>query len=268
MIDVNNQPSSRLCKIAELLDTAALRSTAVEQLSGTANELSLADAYEVQHLSVGLREARGERIVGFKMGFTSRVKMKQMGVNDLIWGPLTDAMALEDGGRLDLSRFIHPRAEPEIAFLLGADLGGHVSVEEARASVVSIAPALEIIDSRFANFRFSLEDVVADNCSSSAFVIGKWSAYEGDISNLAMTLLVDDTVVEQGSSAQILDDPINSLVNAARLAGERGMMLRAGQVCLAGSATAAVALLPGQHIRAQVERLGSVSFHVGSDEHG
>ncbi|QFU23610.1 4-oxalocrotonate decarboxylase [Shewanella sp. YLB-09] len=263
---MSQQAEQKLASIAEVVDGAAMNAEAIEQLSLKLKEqghpLTLTQAYEVQALSVARRIERGERQVGIKMGFTSRAKMLQMGVDDLIWGPLTDAMAIEDGGETDFSRYIHPRVEPEIAFLLKNPLSGQVSMSEAMAAVEAVAPALEIIDSRYSNFKFSLEDVVADNCSSTGFCIGAWQEAGLDLSNLGMVMEIDGTAVQIGSSAAILGNPYRSLVAAARVAGEAGKTLPAGSIVLAGAATAAEALKPGVHVKLHSEKLGCAEFTV------
>lgn len=248
--------------LAARLDGAAHEARAVAQLSAD-TALDLEAAYAVQAASIGRRLARGERQVGVKMGFTSRAKMQQMGVSDLIWGRLTDAMHLQAGAELPFGRFIHPRAEPEIAFRLARPLAGHVSLDEAMAAVDGVAPAIEIIDSRYANFRFSLTDVVADNSSSSAFVTGAWvdPALLGN-AELEMALLVDGQVVERGTSSAILGNPWQSLVEAARLASITGPGLAAGWIVLAGAATAAHALAPGMRVSARAGALGETGFCV------
>lgn len=246
-------------QIANRLDQAAANADAVEQISAT-TELSLADAYQVQKLSIEQRLARGEQLVGYKMGFTSHAKMKQMGVDDLIWGRLTDAMIIEQDASINLTNYVHPRAEPEIAFKLKAPLAGKVTKQQALEAIEAIAPAIEVIDSRYKNFKFSLADVIADNCSSTGFVIGQWQSADADISALDMQLMVNNEVKAQGLSSEILDHPINSLVEAARCVAEYGEELKAGQIVLAGAATAAIALEPNQNISVQVAQLGGCSF--------
>ncbi|MEG8220509.1 4-oxalocrotonate decarboxylase [Sphingobium sp. LB126] len=247
--------------IAQRLDEAAMSATAISQLD---TPLTLEDAYQVQAASIALRYGRGERRVGIKMGFTSRAKMAQMGIDEMIWGRLTDAMLIDDGGTIDISRYVHPRVEPEIAFILSAPLAGRVSPAAALAAVGGVAPALEIIDSRYKNFKFSLTDVIADNSSSSSFVVGPWSSPTSDISNLGFVLEIDGVAKQIGSSAAILGHPIRSLVAAARLAFESGEPLQAGDIVMAGGATAAEALAAGQHVRLRVQRLGRAEFHMGS----
>ena len=170
-----------LNEIAARLDEAARGARAVPQLP---EALSLSDAYDVQSKSMERRYDRGERRIGVKLGFTSRAKMIQMGVSDLIWGRLTDQMLAEAGSTLSRARFVHPRVEPEIAFLIKDPLEGRVDPMTAMAAVAGVAPALEVIDSRYENFRFSVTDVVADNTSAAAIVIGPWSSPSTDVANL------------------------------------------------------------------------------------
>ncbi|MEV0600415.1 fumarylacetoacetate hydrolase family protein [Streptomyces sp. NPDC050315] len=249
--------------LARTLDDAALQARAVPRLTETAPLLDVETGYAVQRALVQRRLDRGERMAGVKLGFTSKAKMRQMGVADLIWGRLTDAMRCADGATLDLDRFVHPRIEPEIAFLLDRPLAGEVSGEEAARAVGAVAPAYEIIDSRYEGFRFSLPDVVADNSSSAGFGIGLWrdaSSFDpvAGLADLGMALEVDGRPAETGSSAAILGHPLRSLVAAARLAAEAGLVLEAGWVVLAGAPTAAVPLEPGRHVRVNAGGLGRV----------
>ena len=156
---------------AKLLDDAARNAREVTQFDPE-GKLSLDEAYAIQASSIQRRVERGERRVGVKMGFTSRAKMVQMGLSDVIWGRLTAGMQIEEGSPIDFSRFVHPRVEPEIAFVLKRPLEGDVTGPQALAAVEAIAPALEIIDSRYKDFKFTLPEVIADNASSSGFVIG------------------------------------------------------------------------------------------------
>lgn len=252
---------SDLASFAAIVDEAARTAQAIPQLTETA-ALTVDEAYAIQALSLARRCARGEKRVGMKMGLTSRVKMAQVGVSEMVWGRLTNTMRVEEGGAISRARFIHPRAEPEIAYLLKAPLTGEVTVAEAMAAVGGVAPAIEIIDSRYKDFKFTLPDVVADNSSSSAFVIGRWSAPDTDVANLGMVLEVNGRAVQVGSSAAILGDPIRSLVAAARLVARWGERLEAGWIVLAGGATAAHPLSPGSHVRVDMQTLGSAGFRV------
>jgi len=252
---------SKLENYAQVLDEAALSSQAIAPIDSE-NTLSLDDAYRIQALSIGRRLARGERRVGVKMGFTSRAKMAQMGLSDMIWGRLTDAMQLEEGDEVDSGRFVHPRVEPEIAFLLKRPLAGNVSAPEALAAVEAIAAALEIIDSRYRDFKFNLPEVIADNASSSAFALGAWHTPQCDFGNLGLVMRIDGRPVQVGSTAALLGHPMRSLVAAARLSAATGEPLQAGWIVLAGGATPAEWLKPGQHVSVQMQQLGSAGFQL------
>ncbi|MEU6083252.1 fumarylacetoacetate hydrolase family protein [Streptomyces sp. NPDC047108] len=242
--------------LALALDDAARAARPIPPLTDAA-PLGLAEAYGVQRLATERRCARGESVVGVKMGFTSRAKMAQMGVDDLILGRLTDAMAVEDGGTLDTGGLIHPRIEPEIAFLLGSPLSGRVSPYEAARAVSAVAVAYEVLDSRYQDFRFTLPDVIADNASAAAFGVGPWHD-PVDVANLGLVLEIDGRTAETGSSAAVLGHPLRALAAAARLAGTAGTGLEAGWIVLAGAATTAVPLPRRAHVKVASARLGRV----------
>ncbi|MGW7414360.1 2-keto-4-pentenoate hydratase [Streptomyces sp. NPDC054863] len=242
-----------IAALAQSLDSAALDA---RPLPGGGSGLTNTDeAYAVQEALVARRLARGERLTGFKLGFTSLAKMRQMGVADLIHGRLTDRMEITDGERYDTSGLIHPRVEPEVAFLLGSTLRPGA---DPAAAVAAVAPALEVIDSRYDGFRFSLPEVIADNTSAAGYVLGPWRA-PADLGNLGVLLELDGRLAQAGSTAAILGHPLRALAAAARLAGSLGP----GTVILAGAATAAVPLPPGTHVRATVAGLGPVGFTTG-----
>ncbi len=249
-----------LAKCAEIVDEAARTAGAIPQFTESA-PLGVEEAYAIQALSMERRFSRGEKLVGVKMGLTSRAKMIQVGVDEVIWGRLTDAMRLEEGGSLSKKLYVHPRIEPELAFLMKRDLCGVVSGAEALAAVEAIAPAMEIIDSRYRDFKFALPDVIADNSSSSGFVVGNWARPDQDFSNLGIVMEVDGRSVQIGSTAAILGDPIRSLVAAAKATASIGG-LKAGWIVLAGGATAAHTLAVGQHVRTTMQNIGSVSIRV------
>lgn len=248
-------------KIAETVDQAARSATAIPQISATI-DMSVDEAYLVQAMSLERRYNRGERQIGIKMGLTSRAKMQQVGVDQLLWGRLTNAMLVEDGGEIQLSNFVHPRAEPEIAFLMKKPLSGPVSPAQAMAAVEAIAPAIEIIDSRYKDFKFSLSDVVADNSSSSAFIVGPWCRPDIDISNLGVVFEFDGRPVQIGSTAAILGHPARSLAAASRMLGAGMLAIEEGWIVMAGGVTAAEALRPGIYVSNEVENMGRVGFSV------
>ncbi|MFG3599397.1 2-keto-4-pentenoate hydratase [Micromonospora chersina] len=249
--------------IAEKLGAAADSATAIPQLAAETG-LDVDAAYGVQTALLQRRLDRGERLVGLKMGLTSKAKMAQVGVDEVIWGRLTDVMRVADGGTVDVADFIHPRVEPEVAFLLDRLPEPGEPVGSFTRAVRAVAPAIELIDSRYANFTFSLPDVVADNTSAAAFVVGPWSPVPEGLDNLGVLLEIDGRVAQVGSTAAILGDPRRALDEGIRLAGRHGVRLRKGWVFLAGAATAAVPLRPGAHVRAVVEKLGTASLRAAA----
>ncbi|MCC6306023.1 MAG: fumarylacetoacetate hydrolase family protein [Rhodobacteraceae bacterium] len=252
---------TELERLAETIDEAARRARPVPQFSIT-RPLSVAEGYAVQTLAIGRRLGRGDRRAGLKMGFTSRAKQVQMGLRDLICGRLTDGMRIADNGTIALTDYIHPRAEPEIAYLVRERMAGHLSALEAMNAIAGVAPAIEIIDSRYADFRFDAGDVLADNTSAAGFVVGRWHAPATDVANLGLVLAINGRAREVGSTAAILGDPARALVAAARMAAELGEALLPGDIVLAGAATAAVELAAGDHVEARFETLGSVGVRV------
>lgn len=249
--------------LAARLDEAVENASAISMLTAE-HALGLDDAYRVQRAGIALRKVRGETLTGMKMGLTSKAKMEQMGVHAPIYGHLTEAMRLDDGGVLDKRAHCHPRCEPEVAFLLGKDLAGPVSPAEALLAVDGVCAALEIIDSRYQDFKFTLPDVVADNASSARFVLGttvKRSA-DIDLGNLGMVMELNGQISQIGSSAAIYEHPARSLATLANLLAELGETLKAGQVVLAGGATQAIAVHEGDRVLLRVDALGTTSFSV------
>ena len=248
-------------RLAEILDVAAYRAQATQQIS-ISYPINLQEAYAIQSISLARRYRRGEKWLGLKLGFTSKAKMEQMGVHDMIWGRLTNKMFYKNGSTLKKADFIHPRAEPEIAFRLSKSIRQPIDLNNALDFVDGVAIAIEIIDSRYENFKFSLEDVVADNCSSAGFTVGEWHRANTPIQDIDITLAVDGQVVQRGNSTAILGNPLESLVAAARLARENGEVLEGGAIILAGAATPAIYIQEGQLVEAQAESLGNVQLYI------
>ncbi|WP_439658845.1 2-keto-4-pentenoate hydratase [Lentzea sp. HUAS TT2] len=231
--------------IAEILHKAQTTATEVPGFG----DLTVADAYEVQHALIALRERDGETVTGVKLGFTSEAKMRQMGVSEVIVGRLTSGMH----GRTS-ENLIHPKAEPEIAYRLGRDVDGTVPILEC---VDAVASAIEIIDSRYRDFRFTYTDVIADNTSAAGYVIGPWQPMT-DVGDRAVRLTAGSSIVE-GSTSAILGNPANALTALEEVARKRNIPLRAGYVVLAGAATIALPLTEG-YVECSIDGFGPVSF--------
>jgi 2-oxo-3-hexenedioate decarboxylase len=246
--------------LASALFRAQQDAKPVERLTAAHPQLPLADAYRVQDLLLELHLEAGHTLAGRKMGLTSRPKMQQMGVHAPIHGFLTSGMKIPDGGEIALNGRIHPRIEPEVAFVIGRELRGRPTLAEALASIDGVCAALEIIDSRYRNFEFQLPDVVADNGSSSGFVIGGTlkPAASLDLANLGILVEVNGKPQLFGSSASVLGHPGRSLAALAALLDEEGRSLAPGSIVLAGAATAAIPLAAGNWVRATFQGLGTV----------
>lgn len=258
-------PTELVARLAELLDVAAIDGHAVPMITIDNPSLTEQDAYAIQAASVARRLERGERVIGLKMGLTSRTKMEQVDVHRPLFGHLTDRMQRSNGAALSHARHVAPRVEPEIVFVLAKELAGPVTSAQAMDAVGGVAAALEVVDSRYENFEFNLVDVVADNAQSSKFIVGDVlrRPEEIDVSNLGMVLEINGSIVQIASSAAIYDHPAQSLAALANMLADRGQSLGPGQVILCGGATAAMPLNPGDRARLRVDELGSVSIWMG-----
>jgi 2-oxo-3-hexenedioate decarboxylase len=253
-----------VASLAERLAAAERDGIAIPQ-SGAG--LTVADAYAAQSALRDARLARGERLTGVKLGFTSLAKMEQMGIDEVIVGFLTDAHRVPSGGELSAAGMVHPRVEPEVAFRVARDVDPVAPDADLAEAVDAVAPALEIIDSRYRDFRFSLPDVIADNTSAARYAVGPWTALRGPgdaaaLGDLAVDLEVDGRIAESGSTAAILGHPIEALRRLTGLAARYGHPLTAGTIVLAGAATSAVPLPAAGTVTARVAGLGSVTVTV------
>jgi 2-oxo-3-hexenedioate decarboxylase len=256
---------AQIIKIAKTLDDARLKASSLPQFSGQIKDFSRLDAYAAQEEGIKMRTSRGEKIIGLKMGLTSEGKRKQMNLDSPLYGVLTDKMQVDDQGTFRLKGSIHPKIEPEIAFYIAKDLKGKVTREEVLAATEYIAPALEILDSRYEGFKyFSMEDVIADNSSSSHFIIGpKCTNFKSlDLLNLNMQMKINGETKAEGISSDISGDPVISVIQLAELLAERGQFIPANTIVLAGAATLAISLEPNMLVSLEVTNLQNMSVSI------
>lgn len=223
-------------------------------------------AYEVQAINTRFWQGQGRRIVGHKAGLTARAVQQQLGVDQPDYGALFHDMWIPDGGRLDPARAIQPKAEAEIAFVLGRDLPFlGTTADQVAAAVTSVHAAIEIVDSRIADWKITFADTVADNGSSAFFVISRESRLvEGlDLEGACMQMTFDGEVVSTGIGAAAMGNPLNAAAWLARTLATQGQPLRAGDIILAGALGPMVALRPGVTVAARVEGLGQCGFTYG-----
>jgi 2-keto-4-pentenoate hydratase len=222
-----------------------------------------AGAYAVQAINTRYWEAQGRRIVGRKAGLTAEAVQKQLGVDQPDFGVLFDDMRVADGGRLDPARCIQAKAEAEIAFVLGRDLPSpDTTRDEVAAAVAKVHAAIEIVDSRIADWKISFADTVADNGSSAFFALSDQGLPVGglDLEGAAMTMTINGEVASTGVGAAALGNPLNAAAWLARTLAERGEPLKAGDVLLAGALGPMVALKAGDEVVAEVVGIGTCSF--------
>lgn len=230
-------------------------------LPGTGTDTGIAPAYAVQSRLTEARLARGGRIVGRKIGLTSQIVQRQLGVDQPDFGMLFDDMACPQDAMIDITRLLQPRIEAEIAFVLKEDLDGPIHEHVVRAAVGAVAAALEIVDSRIARWDITIVDTIADNASSGLFVLGddRIPLDDRDLRTVAMTMT--DQVgrpVSSGAGVACLGDPILALTWLARTAQELGSPLRSGDIVLSGALGPLATVTPGASYTARLSGLGTV----------
>lgn len=230
-------------------------------------DLTIDDAYQIQLAQVRAWIADGRRVLGRKVGLTSPAMQAQMNVSQPDFGHLMDDMFFAENVPVPGGRFLQPRAEPEVAFVLGRDLAGPgVTVAEAATAVDYVLPALEIIDSRIADWKIGIVDTIADNASSGGVVLGSTARRidDLDLRRGGCVLHRNGQIAGTGAGGAVLGSPLNSLAWLANTIGAVGECLKAGQVILPGSITASIPFEPGDTITATMAGLGSVTAVIAS----
>ncbi len=249
-------------QLAERL-RAAYTSGAVPPLRDGLEPTDAAGAYAVQAINTRFWESQGRRIVGRKAGLTAKAVQQQLGVDQPDFGVLFDDMQVADGGRLDPARCLQAKAEAEIAFVLGADLPSpDTSLEDVAAAVATVHAAIEIVDSRIADWKITFADTVADNGSSAFFVLANQGLPLAglDLVGAAMTMTVNGAVASTGIGAAALGNPLNAAAWLARTLAAAGEPLQAGDVLLAGALGPMVPLSAGDAVCTEVAGIGSCTF--------
>jgi len=237
-----------------------------EPLTGEWPGLDVATAYAVQDETLRRRLDRGEHLVGVKLGLTSRAKQQRMNVAAPLTAWLTDAMVLPAGAPVPQERLIHPRAEPEIVFIVRERLAGPgVTAATALAAVSTVYGGVEVIDSRYRDFRFTLPDVVADNGSSGCFAVGPVGLPPAmlDLALEACLVEVDGQITDSATGAAVQGHPAEALALAANDLGRRGHAIEPGWIVLTGGMTDAVPVPPGAKVAIHFTHLGSVQLPGG-----
>ena len=225
-------------------------------------ELDLETGYRIQSEFVKAKVASGDKIIGTKLGLTSRAKQERMGISSPLTAVLLESYILRADVPVPLDKLIHPRVEPEIIFVMKERLQGPgVTAATALAAVETVYAGFEVIDSRFVDYSFALPDVVADNASSAFFVVGgKGVAPQDlDLGLEAVILSVNGQTVATATGAAVQGHPAEALALAANALAERGEFIEAGAIVLTGGMTDAVPISAGDHISAEFTKLGSLT---------
>ena len=254
--------TTTLDQLAEQLENCQLQAHDTLKITEAHPDMDWDDAYAIQDRILARKLARGARVVGYKAGLTSHAKMKQMGVTDPVFGFLVDEFVVPEGSEIKVSDLIHPKVEPEICFVTRTELKGpgcHIGAVLAASDVV--LPGIEVIDSRYRDFKFDLKSVVADNTSAARFVVGGRvaSARDLDLRTLGIVLEKNGQPVALGAGAAVLGHPAAAVAMLVNHLGRRGKTLPAGSLVLSGGITEAVAVQAGDNVTLRIQHLGSVS---------
>jgi 2-oxo-3-hexenedioate decarboxylase len=250
-------------QLAEKLESCELQARDLTKITDDHPEMEWDDAYAIQDEIRRRKEARGNRTVGLKAGLTSHAKMKQMGVSTPVFGFVSDYMACPDGGEIKVSELIHPKVEAEICVVTKKPLRGpgcHVGA--VLAAIDFVVPGVEIIDSRYRDFKFDLKSVIADNTSASRFVIGGRSRDVGDLDlrTLGVVLEKNGEVLAMAAGAAVLGNPLVAVAMLANHLGARGQEIPAGSFIMTGGVTEAIAVKAGDNVSVRFQDLGTVSM--------
>ena len=233
----------------------------IPPLTAAHPDIDVVDAYEIQLINIRQRVAEGARVVGHKVGLSSAAMQQMMGVDEPDYGHLLDEMQVFEETPVAASKYLYPRVEVEVGFILARDLPGAGCTEaDVLAATEALVPSIELIDTRITDWQIKLCDTIADNASSAGFVLGKArvAPADADVTDIDVTLTRNGEVVAKGCSDAVLGNPVTAVAWLARKVEGFGVRLRAGDVVLPGSCTRAVDARPGDEFVAEFDHLGSV----------
>lgn len=252
-----------IASLAERLETCEIQARDTLKITDDHPTMDWDDAYAIQDELLRRKTSRGARVVGLKAGLTSHAKMKQMGVDTPVFGFLVDSFSLPEGAQVQTTALIHPKVEPEICFVLKRALKGPgCHIGSVLAATDFVLPGIEVIDSRYRDFKFDLKSVVADNTSASRFVVGGLAMppSELDLRTLGVVLEKNGEIVSIGAGAAVLGHPAAAVAMLANHLAQRGHEIPAGSLILSGGVTEAVSVKAGDHVSLRIQHLGSVSL--------
>ena len=248
--------------LADRVSNAQTDCVEIVKLTDDYPSMTVDDGYLVQDELLRRWLANGRRLSGYKAGLTSKAKMDQMGVSVPAFGLLVNDTCIADGGTIDTSTLIHPKVEAEIAMVIGRELSGAVSIDDVLDATDFVLPAIEVIDSRYKDFKFDLPSVIADNTSASYYVVGGAPRRPKglDLRLLGVVMERNGELVGNAAGAAVLGHPAASVAALVQWLADYGRVLPAGSLVMTGGVTEAVAVAKGDHITARVQHLGTVSL--------
>lgn len=253
---------STIEKLGDTLYEALVARQPVAPLTASHPEMTIEDAYHVQQRMISLRLATGERVVGKKIGVTSKPVMNLLGVHQPDFGYLLDGMVYNEGESIEIDSLIQPKAEGEIAFLLKKDLQGPgVTAADVLAATEGVMACFEIVDSRIQDWKIKIQDTVADNASCGVFVLGDQlvDLADVDLALCGMVLEKNGEIVVTGAGAATMGHPVNAMVWLANMLGSLGIALKAGDIVLSGAMGAMVPVVKGDNLRMSIGGIGGCS---------
>lgn len=251
-------------KAADILWESANNKEVVPPVRTIITATDIDAAYQVQQVNIERRVARGEHIVGKKIGLTSFAVQEQLGVDQPDYGMLFNTTEVANGGTLAFEEMMQPKAEAEIAFMMKHDLDGEITMERLVDAIDYAVASIELVGSRVANWDIRITDTIADNASASHFVIGdnKQKINDIDLVNCTMTMTRNGEVASQGSGKACMDNPLNAALWLAQVMAKNGTPLKAGELLLSGALGPMVVIEKGDHFEASIDGLGAVSVTI------
>ena len=254
-----NLSETTINDLADQLHQAGKNASQIPPITELVPSITVEEAYQVQLRTVTKRLTDGESIVGKKIGITAKVVMNMLGVDQPDFGHLTSGMEFKDSQKLPFKNFCQPKGEGEIAFLLKKDLSGPgITRDQVIQATECVMPAFEIVDSRIKDWNIKIQDTIADNASSGAFVLGssKKSPNGIDLATCGMVLKKNGDIIGTGAGAATLDHPLNAVAWLANMLGSLGMSLKAGEIILSGSLSIMCPIESGDTLEMEIGGIG------------
>jgi 2-keto-4-pentenoate hydratase len=234
---------------------------AIAPLTAAYPDIDVVDAYEIQLINIRQRVAEGARVLGHKVGLSSKAMQQMMGVDEPDYGHLLDEMQVFEDTSVNAGRYLYPRVEVEVGFILADDLpGADCTEEDVLAATEALVPSIELIDTRITGWKIKLCDTIADNASSAGFVLGeaRVSPADVDVQLIEAVLTRNGDLIAEGRSDAVLGNPVTAVAWLARKVESFGVRLRKGDIVLPGSCTRAIDVHAGDEFVADFAGLGAV----------